>query len=176
MLKYNDHYIADTARVLGDVTLGPGVSVWYGAAIRGDVAPVTIGRMTNVQDNAVIHCDSGYPNHIGERCIIGHAAVVHGERVGDQTMIGMGAVVLGHTVVGSRCLIAAGALVPPGLEVPDGSLVMGVPGRVVRRLNDDEHAELLRLPDHYLQLARRHHEHPEDPRLNVPPPDHPAVD
>ena len=167
MQKINDHYIADTARVLGDVTLGPGVNVWYGAAVRGDVAAVSIGEMTNVQDNAVVHCDTGYPNHIGRRCTIGHGAIVHGECVGDETMIGMGAIVLGHSRVGDRCLIAAGALVPPGMEVPDGSLVIGVPGRVVRELNDAERAEVKRLPGHYLQLARRHHEHPDNPRLDA---------
>jgi carbonic anhydrase/acetyltransferase-like protein (isoleucine patch superfamily) len=176
MQKINDHYIADTARVLGDVTLGGGVSVWYGAAVRGDVAPVTIGELTNVQDNAVIHCDTGYPNRIGRRCIIGHGAIVHGESVGDETMIGMGAIVLGHARIGNRCLVAAGAVVPPDTEVPDGSLVLGVPGRVVRELNENERAELSRLPDHYLQLARRHHEHPDDPRIEPDAVDHPTID
>ena len=133
-----DVYLADTARVTGAVRMGPGVNVWYGAAIRGDVADITIGAGSNVQDNATVHCDSGKPNVIGANVSIGHNAVVHGRSVGDGTLIGMGAIVMGETVIGAGCLIAAGALVPPGLEVPDGHLVMGVPGRVVRPVSDEE--------------------------------------
>lgn len=156
-------YIADTARVVGDVRLGRDVNIWYGAAIRGDVAPIVIGEATNVQDNAVIHCDHRYANVIGREVIIGHGAIVHGESVGDGTLIGMGAVVLGHTKIGRGCLIAAGAVVPPGLEVPDGMVVVGVPGKIVRAVNDADRAYLAKLPQHYVRLARRHAEHPESP-------------
>ncbi|MFP4143689.1 MAG: gamma carbonic anhydrase family protein [Phycisphaeraceae bacterium] len=158
-------YLADTARVLGEVELAQGVNLWPGAVIRGDVAPVTLGENTNLQDNAVIHCDAGIPNHIGSHVTIGHGALVHGKSVGDGTLIGMGATVLGRSVIGKHCLVAAGAVVPPGLEVPDGMVVMGVPGRVVRPTNDKEKAYLEHLPPHYRRLAQLHHEQPDDPRV-----------
>ncbi len=158
-------YVADTARVVGDVRLGDAVSVWYGAVIRGDVAPIVIGDRTNVQDNAVIHCDHLRPNIIGRDVIIGHSAVVHGERIGDNTLIGIGAKVLGGTVIGSGCVIGAGALVAPGQVIPDGVVVMGVPGRIVREVNDADRAYLAKLPAHYERLACRHAEHPDDPRV-----------
>ncbi|MEM6457959.1 MAG: gamma carbonic anhydrase family protein [Planctomycetota bacterium] len=154
-------YLADTARVTGRVTLGGGVSVWYGAAIRGDVADITIGDGTNVQDNATVHCDSAHPNIIGSDVTIGHNAVVHGRSVGDGTLIGMHATVMGDTRLGQRCLVAAGALVPPGLTVPDGHVVMGVPGRVVRETNEREKKYLAWLAEHYVALARRYHEEPD---------------
>lgn len=160
-----DVYLADTARVLGEVELGKDVSVWYGVSIRGDVARVTIGPGTNVQDNAVIHCDSGVPNQIGSSVTIGHGATVHGQSVGDGTLIGMGATVLGRTKIGSHCLIAAGAVVPPGLEVPDGMVVMGVPGKITRPLTDKEREYLAWLGPHYVKLARLHHENADDPRI-----------
>ena len=160
-------YLAETARVSGEVTLGDGVSVWPSAVVRGDVAPVTIGERSNVQDNATVHCDSGHPNIIGQGVTIGHNAVVHGRSVGDGTLIGMHATVLGGTVIGQRCLIAAGALVPPGLEVPDDHVVMGVPGKVVRETNDEEKKYLAWLADHYVALAKRYVETPGDPKLRV---------
>lgn len=163
--RYDNHYRADTARITGEVHIGDNVNIWYGAAIRGDVAPIHIGAGSNVQDNAVIHCDHLYANVIGERVVIGHSAIVHGEAVGDNSLIGMGAVVLGRTKIGKRCLIAAGAVVPPGLEVPDGMVVMGVPGKIVRETNDAEKQYLDKLPDHYVQLAQRYIDHPDDPRL-----------
>lgn len=158
-------YLADTARVTGDVVLGDHVSVWPSAVIRGDVAKVTIGAGTNIQDNATVHCDSGKPNTIGEQVTIGHNAVVHGIAVGDGSLIGMHATVLGKTVIGKRCLVAAGALVPPGLEVPDDHVVMGVPGKVVRETNDDEKQYLAWLAEHYVQLAKRYVMTPDDPTL-----------
>ena len=158
-------FIADTARVVGDVRLGRDVSIWYGAVVRGDVAPVVIGRRTNVQDNAVVHCDHRYANVIGEDVIIGHAAIVHGESIGDNTLIGMGAVVLGRTRIGRGCVVAAGAVVPPGLEVPNGMVVMGVPGKIVREVNETDRAYLAKLPDHYIGIAERHAAHPESPEI-----------
>ncbi|MEM1107215.1 MAG: gamma carbonic anhydrase family protein [Planctomycetota bacterium] len=158
-------YLADTARVTGEVTLGEGVSVWPSAVIRGDVAPVVIGEGTNIQDNATVHCDSGKPNTIGDNVTIGHNAVVHGQSIGDGSLIGMHATVLGRTHIGQRCLVAAGALVPPGLEVPDDHVVMGVPGRVVRETNDKEKEYLAWLAEHYVKLAQRYYESPNDPKL-----------
>ena len=158
-------YIADTARVLGEVDMSHDVSVWYGAVIRGDVAKVTIGRGTNVQDNAVVHCDSGVPNTIGNDVTIGHGAVVHGESVGDHTLVGMGAKLLGRTRIGEWCLIAAGAVVPPGMEVPDGVVVAGVPARIVRPVNDKDKAYMDWLGPHYVKLAQLHATTPTDPRV-----------
>ena len=149
-------FIADTARVLGDVRVGRGVSFWFGSVARGDVAPITVGDGTNVQDNAVIHCDAGVPNEIGEHVTIGHAAVVHGASVGDWSLIGMSATLLGKSAIGRECLVAAGAVVPPGMNVPNRTLVAGVPARIVRELNDADLAYLRRLPPHYTQLAARY--------------------
>lgn len=160
-------YLADTARVLGEVEIGRDVSIWYGVAIRGDVAKVTIGAGTNVQDNAVIHCDSGVPNTIGANVTIGHGAIVHGCSVGEGTLIGMGATVLGRTVIGRECLIAAGAVVPPGTEVPDGMLVVGVPGKIARPITEKERQYLRWLGPRYVELARLHHEQPGDPRVRA---------
>lgn len=161
----NDVYLADTARVLGEVGLGKDASVWYGVSIRGDVAPVTIGQGTNVQDNTVIHCDSGVPNTIGNHVTVGHGAIVHGQSIGDGTLIGMGAKVLGQTRIGQRCLIAAGAVVAPGTEVGDEMLVVGVPGRIVRPISAKERDYLAWLGPHYVQLAKLHHEKPDNPRI-----------
>ena len=147
---------AHTATVVGDVTAGADASFWFGAVVRGDVAAVAVGPRTNVQDNAVVHCDSGVPNAIGADVVIGHGAVVHGMAVGDGTLIGMGATVLGRTVIGRGCLVAAGAVVPPGLVVPDGMVVMGVPGRIVRAIKPQEVEYARWLSGHYVQLAGRY--------------------
>jgi carbonic anhydrase/acetyltransferase-like protein (isoleucine patch superfamily) len=163
--RIQDVFLADTARVLGEVSLGPQVSVWYGAVIRGDVAPVSIGAGSNIQDNAVVHCDTDQPNVIGADVVVGHGAIVHGRAVGDGSLIGMGATVLGGTVIGSRCLIAAGAVVPPNMVVPDEHVVMGVPGKVARPINDKERKYLDWLAPHYVELARRHVERPDDERV-----------
>ena len=156
-------YLADTARVMGEVVLGHDVTVWPSAAVRGDVAKVTIGERTNIQDNATVHCDSGHPNTIGSGVTIGHNAVVHGVSVGDGSLIGMHATVLGGTVIGMRCLIAAGALVPPGLNVPDDHVVIGVPGKIMRETHDEEKQYLAWLADHYVDLAKRYHATPDEP-------------
>ena len=152
----NNAFIADTARVVGNVTLGENVNLWYGVSIRGDVAPVQVGRNTNIQDNAVIHCDDDVPNTIGANVTIGHGAIVHGRSVGDGSLIGMGAVVLGSSRIGRNCLIAAGAVVPPRLEVPDGMMVMGVPGRIVREINETETRDMKKIPQDYLRWAKTH--------------------
>lgn len=146
-------YVAHNATVVGDVSVGEQTSFWFNAVVRGDVAPVRIGRRVNVQDGAIIHCDSGVANEIGDDVTIGHAAVVHGMSVGNGTLIGMSATVLGRSRIGGECLIAAGAVVPPGLEVPDRMLVMGVPGRIVRPVSEEELKYMRWLRGHYIQLA-----------------------
>src|SRR3954469_14751972 len=132
------YFLAPSATVVGDVTVGEGASIWFNAVVRGDVAPVSIGRRVNVQDGAVIHCDTGVPNVIEDDVTIGHRAIVHGAFVGRGTLVGMGAVLLGRTRIGRECLVAAGAVVPPGLVVPDRMLVMGVPGRFARPVNEED--------------------------------------
>jgi carbonic anhydrase/acetyltransferase-like protein (isoleucine patch superfamily) len=147
---------AHNATVVGDVTAGELSSFWFSAVVRGDVAPVTIGRRTNVQDCAVVHCDTDVPNMIGEDVVIGHGAIVHGKGVGDGSLIGMGATVLSRSVIGRECLIAAGAVVPPDLLVPDRMVVMGVPGKIVRPVNEKDLEYMRWLRGHYVELAERY--------------------
>lgn len=149
-------YIAHNATITGDVTVGMGCSFWFGSVVRGDVAPVKLGRRVNVQDNAVVHCDSGVENVIEDDVVIGHNATVHGTFVGEGTLIGMGATVLGQTRLGKRCLVAAGAVVPPGLVVPDGMLVMGVPGKIARPVTDKDLSYMRWLAGHYVEMAEKH--------------------
>lgn len=152
----SNYYIAQNATVMGDVTIGEHASFWFNAVVRGDVAPVTIGRRVNVQDGSVIHCDTDVPNIIEDDVTIGHRAVVHGMFVGRGSLIGIGAILLGRTRIGSECLIAAGAVVPPGLEVPDRMVVMGVPGRIVRPVKEEELRYMRWLTPHYVKLAEKH--------------------
>jgi carbonic anhydrase/acetyltransferase-like protein (isoleucine patch superfamily) len=150
------YYRARTAIITADVTIGPESSIWFGAVIRGDVAPIRIGRRVNVQDNAVVHCDNGIPNEIEDEVTIGHGAIVHGAFVGRGSLVGMGSTLLGGSRIGRGCLVAAGAVVSPGLEVPDGMVVMGVPGKVVRPLKPREVEYLAWLNPHYVALAERY--------------------
>jgi len=149
-------FIAYNATVTADVRLGADSSVWFNAVVRGDVAPVTIGERVNIQDGAVVHCDTGFPNTIEDDVSIGHRAVVHGERVRRGTLIGMGAVLLGHTDIGEECLIAAGAVVTPGMRIPDRSLVAGVPGKIIRPVSEKEHEYLQWLSRRYVELVNRY--------------------
>jgi len=149
-------FLAYNSTVTGDVRFGVESSVWFGAVVRGDVAPVTIGDRVNIQDGAVVHCDTGYANTIEDDVTIGHRAVVHGERVGRGTLVGMGAVLLGHTEVGEGCLIAAGAVVTPGMKIPDHMLAMGVPAQIVRPVNEKESEYLRWLSRRYVELVRKY--------------------
>ncbi|HSV14013.1 MAG TPA: gamma carbonic anhydrase family protein [Tepidisphaeraceae bacterium] len=155
--KFRDgSFRAFNATVVGDVTAGAESSFWFNAVVRGDVAAVRIGRRTNVQDGAVIHCDTGVPNEIGDDVVIGHGAIVHGQAVGDGSLIGMGATLLSRTIVGSECLIAAGAVVPPDLIVPDRMVVMGVPGKIARPVKEKELEYMRWLRGHYVELAQQY--------------------
>ncbi|HEX4054177.1 MAG TPA: gamma carbonic anhydrase family protein [Tepidisphaeraceae bacterium] len=146
----------ENCTIVGAVSIGADSSIWFGAVIRGDVAPVAIGQRVNVQDNAVIHCDSGVANVIEDDVTIGHSAIVHGRQVGRGSLIGMGATLLSRSVVGRECLIAAGAVVPPDLVVPDRMAVMGVPGKVVRAVKEEELQYMRWLTAHYLELAKEY--------------------
>lgn len=156
MRRVGTVYLAFNAVVAADVTLGDSVSLWPGAVVRGDVAPVTIGAGSNVQDGAVVHCDFGVPNVIGENVVVGHAAVLHGARVGSGTLVGIGARLLTGSVIGEECLIGAGAVVPPHAVIPPRSVVMGVPGRVVRAVTDAEVANIVAIAARYRGLAAQY--------------------
>ncbi len=150
-----DFWVAPTAQVLGKVVLKSGVGIWFGAVLRGDNDPITIGEGTNIQDNTVIHTDIGYPVTIGKDCTIGHSAIIHGCTIGNNSLIGMGATVLNGAVIGNNCLIGAGALVTEGKVIPDGALVVGAPAKIIRTL-DAEAIEGLRLSAvHYRKNMRR---------------------
>ena len=149
-------YKAHSATIVGEVTIGELCSFWFNAVVRGDVAAVKIGQRVNVQDRAVIHCDTGEENVIEDDVSIGHGAIVHGQFVGQGSLIGMGAMLLGHTRIGRQCLVAAGAVVPPGMQVPDGMVVMGVPARIVRPIRDEERKYLRWVPQRYVELAEQH--------------------
>jgi carbonic anhydrase/acetyltransferase-like protein (isoleucine patch superfamily) len=151
-----NYFLAHNCTVHGAVTVGEQSSFWFNAVVRGDVAPIVIGRRVNVQDGAVIHCDSGMPNTIEDDVTIGHRAIVHGSHVGRGSLVGMGSILLGQTRIGEECLIAAGAVVPPGLEVPDRMVVLGVPGKIARPIRDKELTYLRWLSDHYVKLAERY--------------------
>lgn len=142
--KSDAYWVAPTATLIGDIRLNEEASVWFGAVLRGDNEPVTIGERSNVQDGCVFHTDMGFPLTIGADCTIGHKAILHGCTISDNTLIGMGATVLNGAVIGSNCIIGANALVSEGKVIPDNSLVVGVPGKVVRTLPEDA-AENIRL-------------------------------
>ena len=150
-----DSWVAPDANVIGKVTLGAGVGVWFGATLRGDNERITVGARTNIQENTVCHTDMGYPLVIGENCTIGHKAMLHGCTIGEGSLIGMGATVLNGATIGKNCLIGAGALITEGKNIPDGSLVMGAPGKVVRQLDEAGIAALYDSAEGYVQNMRR---------------------
>lgn len=152
-------YLAPGATVIGDVTLGDFSSVWFGAVLRADINRIGVGRFTNVQDNAVLHLADEWPCLVGDYVTIGHGAIVHACRVGDGTLIGMGACVMDGAEVGAGCLVGAKALVTGGSRIPDGSLVLGAPARVVRALAPGEIRSLRATAEKYAEIARyyRHH-------------------
>ncbi|WP_432477277.1 gamma carbonic anhydrase family protein [Nocardioides sp. GXQ0305] len=149
-------FVADGATLVGAVRLAADASVWYSAVIRADGAPIDVGARSNVQDGSVLHSDPDFPVRVGERCTIGHRAVVHGCTVGDDALIGMGAVVLNGAVVGAGSLVAAGAVVLEGTEVPPGSLVAGIPGKVKREVTDAERERMRSGAASYVSRARRY--------------------
>lgn len=154
----NTAFIADTATLAGGVTLAENTSVWYSAVLRADTGSITVGAGSNVQDNAVLHTGPGLDVTVGRGTSVGHGAVVHGCTVGDGCLIGMHATILNGAVIGDGCLIAAGALVPENMQVPAGSLVIGVPGKVVRPVSAAQAAAIKANEEEYLELARAHAE------------------
>ncbi len=149
------NFIAPDAVIIGNTRLGRDVSVWFGAVIRGDNDAITIGDRSNVQENTIMHTDPGYPLSIGSGCTIGHKVMLHGCTIGDNTLIGMGAIVLNGAKIGKNCLVGAGALVTEGKEFPDNSLIMGQPAKVVRTLDEAQARRLSAGAEHYVHNGRR---------------------
>ncbi len=146
-------FIARSAVVLGDVTLGDHANIWYGAVLRGDINRIVIGRQTNIQDNAVVHVSDGHACTVGHRVTVGHSAIVHACKVGDEVLVGMGSVILDGAVIGAQSLIGAQALVKQGMQIPPGSLVLGAPARIIRKLTLKERKQLKWLAAKYATYA-----------------------
>lgn len=147
-------WIAPNATVCGDVTIGKDSSVWFQSVIRGDTESISIGNATNVQDLCLIHADAGKPCRIGDRVTLGHAAIVHGAIVEDDVMIGIRATILNEAVIGSGSLIASGALVPERTVIPPNSVVMGIPGKVVREVTSQDRARIAYAANHYVEASK----------------------
>ena len=148
-------WVADTAQVIGNVVLGENASVWFGTVVRGDTEAITNGAGTNIQDASVLHADFGQPLVIGERVTVGHQVMLHGCTIGDETLIGIGAIVLNGARIGKNCLVGAGALVTEGKEFPDGSMIIGSPAKAVRELSPEQIEGLRQSARHYMDNARR---------------------
>ena len=149
-------FVAPGAYLIGAVTLGEQASIWYGAVLRGDTEPVSIGARTNVQDGCVLHADPGYPAVVGSDCVVGHRAVVHGCEIENGCLIGMGATILNGAKIGEGSIVGAGALVPEGKEFPARSLVIGAPARQVREVTEEQAGEIIRGAESYVKRAADH--------------------
>ena len=148
-------WVADSAQVMGNVVLGEDSSVWFGTVIRGDTETITVGRGSNIQDASVLHADIGKPLTIGDNVTVGHQVMLHGCTIGDECLIGMGAIVLNGAKIGRHCLVGAGALVTEGKEFPDGSMIIGSPAKAVRQLTPEQIEGLKLSAQHYMDNARR---------------------
>jgi carbonic anhydrase/acetyltransferase-like protein (isoleucine patch superfamily) len=149
-------FIAPTAAVMGDVTVGQDASIWYHTVLRGDMAPIVIGAQSNIQDGTIVHVDEGISCTVGQRVAVGHRVILHGCTVGDDSLIAMGSVLLNGVSIGSGSVVAAGAVVPEGMQVPPKSLVMGVPGRIIRSVDAALAARVQATWSHYVDEARAH--------------------
>ena len=149
-------FVAPTAAVMGDVTLEEHASVWYHSVLRGDMAPIVVGAHSNIQDGTIVHVDEGVPCTIGRRVGVGHRVILHGCTVEDDCLIGMGSVLLNNVRIGTGSVVAAGAVVPEGMAVPPGSLVMGVPGRIVRQVEPALRERIAGTWRHYVEQAEAH--------------------
>lgn len=147
-------FIHEMALVIGDVVIDEGTNVWPFAVLRGDIERITIGKNVSVQDGAVIHTDYGFPTIIGDNCIIAHGCIIHGCKIGNNTLIGMGAILLNGAEIGDNCIIAAGALVPEGKKIPSNSVAMGVPAKVVRELNEEDKNRIAKTLEDYKKLMK----------------------
>jgi carbonic anhydrase/acetyltransferase-like protein (isoleucine patch superfamily) len=161
MKKGKDVFIANTATVIGDVELGDECSVWFGAVIRGDSDKIRIGNRTNIQDNCIVHVDEGVPVNIGKEVVVGHCAIIHGATIGDNSLIGMRATVMNHAKVGKFCVIGAHALVTEGMIIPDFSVVMGVPAKIVKQTSEEMKVKILSGAKHYVERGKEYNQNPE---------------
>ena len=151
-------WVAPGAYVIGDVHLGEESSVWYGAVLRGDTEPIRIGARTNIQDGCVLHTDPGYPAVVGEGCVVGHNAVVHGCEIEDDCLVGMGATILNGAKIREGSIVAAGAVIPEGREFPPRSLIVGIPAKRVGDVSDEQTADIARGATEYVERAAAHRE------------------
>ncbi len=151
-----NYWVAETATVMGRVILKENASIWYGAVLRGDNDPITIGENTNIQDGSVIHTDIGMPCTVGAHVTVGHMVMLHGCTVGDESLIGIGATVLNGARIGRNCIIGAHALIPEGKEIPDNSLVMGAPGKVIKQVSEQQVAMFRLSAEHYVENWKKH--------------------
>ncbi|MDR5658064.1 gamma carbonic anhydrase family protein [Serpentinicella sp. ANB-PHB4] len=149
-------FTADSADIIGDIVIGEHSSVWYNAVLRGDANQIKIGRNTNIQDNTVVHVSDIYQTEVGDNVTIGHSAIIHACKIGDDTLIGMGAIILDGSEVGSQTIIGAGSLVPQGKKIPSGVLAVGSPAKIIRELTEDEKKSLLKSAQEYVQYAENH--------------------
>ena len=154
-IRGEDYFVADNATVIGRVVLENNVSVWFNAVIRGDNALISIGENSNIQDGAVLHSDEDVPLTIGKNVTVGHKAMLHGCTIGDNSLIGINAVILNGAKIGKHCLIGANTLITEGKEIPDGSLVMGSPGRVVKTLSPEQQHDLIKSAETYVKNFKR---------------------
>ena len=152
----NDVFIAPGAMVIGNVIIHEGASIWYNAVVRGDTAPIVIGRRTNIQDNCTLHVDADAPLTIGDECTIGHGAVVHGATIGDHVLVGMNATVLSHSQVGSNTIIGACTLIGERKSIPEGVLAVGIPAKVRRELTPEEREHIITSAEGYYERALEH--------------------
>lgn len=152
----NAAFVAPNSTVIGKVTGGSDVGIWYGAVVRADKDQISIGNRSNIQDNCVVHTSSGHPVRIGDDVSVGHGAILHGCMVQDRVLVGMGAIILNGAMIGSESIIGAGALVSEGKEIPPRSLVLGVPGKVIRQVTDEEVSGIMQNASSYVTLAREH--------------------
>ncbi len=156
MRAIQDFYVAHSAVVTGNVVLGPGVNIWYGSVLRGDLAQITLGRRVNLQDGCIVHTDTDAPQTIEEGVVVGHGGILHGRFIGRDTLVGIGARLLSGSEIGDECLIAAGAVVTEGRRIPSRSVVMGIPGKVVRAITAEELERTRLICAHYLEMAQRY--------------------
>ena len=154
---HKDAFVAETADVIGDVTMGQGSSIWYNAVARGDIDYIKIGKYSNIQDNATIHVETDTPCEIGDYTVVGHSAIVHGCKVGNNCLIGMGAIILNRAVIGDNCIIGAGTLITQGVVIPPNSLVIGSPGKVIRQVTEEEIEKVKKNAIRYEKLWRNEH-------------------
>ena len=149
-LPKGDFWISETAQIIGNVVIGNNTSIWFGAVIRGDNEPIVIGDNTNIQENTVIHVDKGADVNIGSGCTIGHKAIIHGCTIGNNTLVGMGTIILNNSYIGNNCLVGAGSLITEGKTFPDKTLIMGSPAKVIRNLTEEEIEQNKLSANHYI--------------------------